>query len=101
MERWRHLALVLNNETDTWTGYLDGEELLQEDGANLVARAGAALVRAAPNQSEEGQEDIPGVATNRRREKRIYPRQEPIRGGTRGYTRGGDQSEKGKEDIPL
>eukprot|EP00976_Prorocentrum_cordatum_P117342 1196295-Prorocentrum_minimum.AAC.4 len=44
------------------------------------------------------QED-PGE-TNRRRDKRIYPGWGPIGGGTRGYTRGGDQSEEGQEDIP-
>eukprot|EP00976_Prorocentrum_cordatum_P074741 1181630-Prorocentrum_minimum.AAC.1 len=46
------------------------------------------------DQSEEGQEDIPGAGTNRRRDKRIYPGRGPIGGGTRGYTRGGDQSEE-------
>eukprot|EP00976_Prorocentrum_cordatum_P063384 1177076-Prorocentrum_minimum.AAC.1 len=48
------------------------------------------------DQSEEGQEDIPGPGTNRRRDKRIYPGQGPIGGGTRGYTRGRDQSEEGQ-----
>eukprot|EP00976_Prorocentrum_cordatum_P107947 1194736-Prorocentrum_minimum.AAC.1 len=45
------------------------------------------------DQSEEGQEDTPEAGTNRRRNKRIYPRRGPIGGGTRGYTRGGDLSE--------
>eukprot|EP00976_Prorocentrum_cordatum_P107053 1194575-Prorocentrum_minimum.AAC.4 len=35
------------------------------------------------------------LATNRRRDKRIYPGRGPIGGGIRGYTRGGDQSEEG------
>eukprot|EP00976_Prorocentrum_cordatum_P062096 1176578-Prorocentrum_minimum.AAC.5 len=50
-------------------------------------------------QSEEGQEDIPGVGTNRRRNKRIYPGRGPIGGGTRGYTRGRDQSEEEQEGL--
>eukprot|EP00976_Prorocentrum_cordatum_P082966 1185049-Prorocentrum_minimum.AAC.1 len=50
---------------------------------------------------------MPGAGINRRRDRRIYPPAKgasrwrgPIGGGTRGYTRGGDQSEEGQEDIP-
>eukprot|EP00959_Pyramimonas_sp_CCMP1952_P364426 7631373-Pyramimonas_sp.AAC.1 len=38
--------------------------------------------------------------TNRSRDKRIYLGRGQIGAGTRGYTRGGDQSEQGQEDIP-
>eukprot|EP00959_Pyramimonas_sp_CCMP1952_P006338 132482-Pyramimonas_sp.AAC.1 len=38
--------------------------------------------------------------TNRRRDKRIYPGRGPIGGRTRGYARGGDQSEEGQDDMP-
>eukprot|EP00959_Pyramimonas_sp_CCMP1952_P238153 4976904-Pyramimonas_sp.AAC.1 len=30
----------------------------------------------------------------------MYPGRGPIGGGTRGCTRGGDQSEEGQEDVP-
>mmetsp|Transcript_21274 Transcript_21274/g.46660 ORF Transcript_21274/g.46660 Transcript_21274/m.46660 type:complete len:1658 (-) Transcript_21274:219-5192(-) len=37
LEFWRHLAIVLDNTTDTWSAYLDGEEVLEMEGGNMVA----------------------------------------------------------------
>eukprot|EP00959_Pyramimonas_sp_CCMP1952_P241674 5051267-Pyramimonas_sp.AAC.1 len=43
-----------------------------------------------------GSTHIPGAGTNRSRDGRIYPGQEPIGAGTGGYTRGRNQSERGR-----
>eukprot|EP00976_Prorocentrum_cordatum_P089716 1187825-Prorocentrum_minimum.AAC.1 len=85
-----------------WFGGIGGRACV---GLTLLTSAhghfgsgGSGAVRAYP--SEEGQEDIPETGTNRRRHKRMYPGRGQIRGGTRGYTRGGDQSKEGQEDMP-
>eukprot|EP00976_Prorocentrum_cordatum_P116384 1196153-Prorocentrum_minimum.AAC.3 len=59
-------------------------------------------VIASGNRQQNASADVfyPGTGTNQRRDGKIYPGREPIGGGTGRYTRGGNQSEEGREDMP-